>query len=184
MAACLPSCCSLVVNEVDRATLNAVVRRPRVNSGPDPGPHRVGVGDGTAISRIAHELGVTVNTVKLWRRRYERMGLAVCRSGAARTAGGLWPSRARSGHRLTLEPPPEGITHWSARRLGERVGMSETTVWRIWQTAKLKPHRVETFSSARIRRSKPRSAMSSGSIWLHRSGPSCCRSMRRPRSRL
>jgi len=23
--------------------------------------------------------------------------------------------------------------------------MSETTVWRIWQTAKLKPHRVETF---------------------------------------
>ena len=46
---------------------------------------------------------------------------------------------------LTLEPPSDGTTHWSARRLGDRLGMSETTVWRIWQSVGLKPHRVETF---------------------------------------
>ena len=46
---------------------------------------------------------------------------------------------------LTLSEPPAGTTHWSARRLAELAGMSETTVWRIWQTAGLKPHRIETF---------------------------------------
>jgi hypothetical protein len=47
---------------------------------------------------------------------------------------------------LTLEPPPAGTTHWSVRRLAHRVGMSETTVWRIWRSAGLKPHRTETFT--------------------------------------
>jgi len=81
---------------------------------------------------------------------------------------------------LTLEPPTGGATHWSARRLGERVGMSETTVWRIWQTAKLKPHRVETFkfSTDPALEAKVRDVV--GLYMLHRSGPSCCRSMRDP----
>ena len=46
---------------------------------------------------------------------------------------------------LTLSEPPAGTTHWSTRRLAREVGMSETTVWRIWRSAGLKPHRVETF---------------------------------------
>jgi transposase len=46
---------------------------------------------------------------------------------------------------LTLEPPSDGTTHWSARRIALRVGMSITTVQRIWATAGLKPHRTETF---------------------------------------
>ena len=32
-----------------------------------------------------------------------------------------------------------------ARRLANRLTMSETTVWRIWQTVGLKPHRTATF---------------------------------------
>ena len=138
---------ALVVNEADRATLNAVVRAPTSEQRAVTRARIVlASADGTAISRIAHELGVTVNTVKLWRRRYERMGLAglveAARPGRPAVYGRAERDRVIA---LTLEPPPEGITHWSARRLGERVGMSETTVWRIWQTAKLKPHRVETF---------------------------------------
>ena len=46
---------------------------------------------------------------------------------------------------LTLEPPSDGTTHWSARRIAPRVGMSITTVQRIWAEAGLKPHRTETF---------------------------------------
>ena len=46
---------------------------------------------------------------------------------------------------LTLEPPPDGVTHWSVRRLAKRLAMSETTVWRIWRSANLEPHRTETF---------------------------------------
>jgi transposase len=46
---------------------------------------------------------------------------------------------------LTLKPPPRGLTHWSARELGVRTGLSHSTVHRIWQEHSLKPHRVETF---------------------------------------
>jgi transposase len=44
-----------------------------------------------------------------------------------------------------VSPPPEGTTHWSARRLAQRTGISITTIQRIWAEAQLKPHRTETF---------------------------------------
>jgi transposase len=138
---------ALAVNRVDRATLNAIVRAPTSEQRAVTRARVVlASAEGTAISRIAHELGVTVNTVKLWRRRYERTGLAGLVE-APRPGRPVVYGRADRDQviALTLEPPPDGITHWSARRLGERVGMSETTVWRIWQSAKLKPHRTETF---------------------------------------
>ena len=46
---------------------------------------------------------------------------------------------------LTLKPPPRGLTHWSARELAGRTGLSHSTVHRIWQEHSLKPHRVQTF---------------------------------------
>jgi len=45
----------------------------------------------------------------------------------------------------TTLTPPEGMTHWSARRLAQKVGVSHATVHRIWQAYELKPHRIETF---------------------------------------
>ena len=41
------------------------------------------------------------------------------------------------------------MTHWSTRRLAREVAMSETTVWRIWHSVNLKPHRTETFKYSR-----------------------------------
>jgi transposase len=46
---------------------------------------------------------------------------------------------------LTLKPPPAGLTHWSTRELAERVGLSHTTVHRIWRAHALQPHRIQTF---------------------------------------
>jgi len=37
------------------------------------------------------------------------------------------------------------MTYWSARRLAKQVGVSHSTVHRIWQAYDLKPHRVKTF---------------------------------------
>ena len=103
-------------------------------------------GDGVANERIAAELGVDKMTVLLWRRRF----------GAARVAGlrdaprpGRVPTYERAARdrviALTLEPPPDGTTHWSARRMAARTGISITTIQRIWTEAHLKPHRTETF---------------------------------------
>jgi len=102
--------------------------------------------DGVANKRIAAELGVNLMIVRLWRRRFETERLAglrdAPRSGRTPTYTGADRDRVIA---LTLEPPPDGTTHWSAARIASRVGMSITTVQRIWAEARLKPHRTETF---------------------------------------
>ena len=102
--------------------------------------------DGVAIERVAEEVGVAIMTVKLWRRRYARAGLAGL-VDAPRP--GHPPTYTRAGRdrviALTLEPPSDGSTRWSTRRMARRVGMGTTTVQRIWAEARLKPHRTETF---------------------------------------
>ena len=46
---------------------------------------------------------------------------------------------------LTLKAPPAGITHWSAREMAQRTGLSHSTVHRIWQAHNLRPHQLQTF---------------------------------------
>jgi len=46
---------------------------------------------------------------------------------------------------MTLKSPASGVSHWSSRDLSAKVGLSHSTVHRIWQAHALKPHRVETF---------------------------------------
>lgn len=45
----------------------------------------------------------------------------------------------------TLEPPPDGTTQWSVRRLAAATGISSSTVHRIWRDHKLKPHQLRSF---------------------------------------
>lgn len=46
---------------------------------------------------------------------------------------------------LSLKPPPKGLTHWSARELAKRTGVSHMAVHRIWSAHNLKPHQIRTF---------------------------------------
>ena len=137
----------LIVSDLDRAALEAIVRAP---TSQQRAVSRARVvlrsADGLAIERIATETGVALMTVRLWRDRYAQRGLSGLvderRSGRPPIHGREQRDRVIA---MTLKPPPEGTTHRSARRLAKEVGMSETTVWRIWRSAGLKPHRVETF---------------------------------------
>ena len=45
----------------------------------------------------------------------------------------------------TLEEIPDGATHWSKRELAKRVGISPTSVHRIWRAFGLQPWRTEDF---------------------------------------
>ena len=102
--------------------------------------------EGLPIERVATETGVAIMTVKLWRRRYAERGLAGLLDEARPGRPAVYTRADRDRViALTLSPPPAGTTHWSVRRLAREVGMSETSVWRIWQSAGLKPHRVESF---------------------------------------
>lgn len=142
-----PPAPQLVVSPSERAALDRLVRaRTTEQRLAERARIVVRAADGMANKRIAAELGVNLMTVLLWRRRFEAQRLAGLREAPR---PGRPPTYTRADRdrviALTLEPPPDGTTHWSARRIARRVGMSITTVQRIWAEAGLKPHRIETF---------------------------------------
>ena len=46
---------------------------------------------------------------------------------------------------LTNQAPPHEATHWSAAAMAKAVGVSPSSVRRIWAGQGLQPHRVRTF---------------------------------------
>lgn len=42
---------------------------------------------------------------------------------------------------------PKNATHWSTRSLAEELGLSQSTVSRIWRAFNLQPHRADTSDS-------------------------------------
>ena len=77
--------------------------------------------EGAAHVEIANELGVSIPTVLLWRRRFREHGLAGL-------ADAPHPGRPRVYGRDVREQilartltRPEGTTHWSTRRLAQEV---------------------------------------------------------------
>jgi transposase len=97
--------------------------------------------EGASNTEIAREIGVSLPTVGLWRRNFSarRMdGLETApRSGRPRE---ITDDEVQRVLAKTLEPPPDGTTHWSVRRLAAATGISSSTVHRIWRDHKLKPH--------------------------------------------
>ncbi|MGK5534348.1 IS630 family transposase [Streptomyces sp. URMC 129] len=101
---------------------------------------------GHAILEVARRLGVAADTVRTWRRRFlaHRLeGLAdEPRPGAPRKISDADVERVIV---TTLEKAPPNATHWSTRSLAAALGMSQTTVSRIWRAFGLQPHRSQTF---------------------------------------
>jgi len=102
--------------------------------------------EGGQNKRVAAALGVDVNTVSKWRRRFAEHrtdGLQdEPRSGAPRT---IDDARIEATIVRTLESLPPGATHWSSRGMARACGLSTSTVQRVWRAFGLQPHRMETF---------------------------------------
>src|SRR5450759_700938 len=134
-----PPAPQLIVSPSERAALDRLVRaRTTEQRLAQRARIVVRAADGVANKRVAAELGVTLMTVLLWRRRFEAGRLAGLREAPR---PGRPPTYTRADRdrviALTVEPPADGTSHWSARRIASRVGMSITTVQRIWAEAGL-----------------------------------------------
>lgn len=102
--------------------------------------------EGVANTRITKQVGVSLPTVLLWRSRFVEHGLDglvdAPHPGRPRLYGRETRDRIVAE---TLRKPEGSVTHWSRARLADRVGVSASTVGRVWREANLKPHRSETF---------------------------------------
>jgi transposase len=104
--------------------------------------------DGVANYEIARRLEISRNQVIAWRGRFAKGGLVAIESDLPRS--GRKPTiDAAEIVRVTTQTTPEGATHWSTRKLAAKLGISDTTVLKVWQAHGLKPHLVETFKVSR-----------------------------------
>ena len=91
--------------------------------------------DGVANTRIAASLGVTAVTVRAWRTRFAEKGLA--KLGEVREGRGPKPSISveTGGGDRRGDPAfqTKGETHWSTRTMAKQLGVSRSTVQKIWR---------------------------------------------------
>jgi transposase len=107
--------------------------------------------EGKQNQEIARILGVERRTVSLWRRRFVEKRIPGILKDAPR------PGRRRRISaeviadivRKTTQETPEGRTHWSTRSLAKVMGLSPSTIGRVWRSHGLKPHLSRTFKVSR-----------------------------------
>ena len=103
--------------------------------------------DGLQNEQIAVQMDTAPRTVARWRERFLKLGIAGLLKDAAR------PGRAPSISATvvaqviekTTQSSPVNATHWSRSTMAREVGVSDSTVGRIWRANGLKPHRVDSF---------------------------------------
>ena len=100
--------------------------------------------EGGSNLAVAARLGVSRNTVSMRRARFLARRLDGLgdepRPGVPRT---ITDAKVEEVAVRTLEEVPEGAAHWSKREMARRVGISPTSVHRIWRAFGLQPHRIE-----------------------------------------
>jgi transposase len=126
----------------DRNTAQKVVWRARIV---------VLASDGLTASAIAAAVDKSVLTVRRWRRRYVAKGVDGLLRDATRPSRvkPLTAETVKQVVHMTLNEKPPNATHWSVRSMAAVVGISYSSVQRIWQAHGLKPHLVKTFKVSR-----------------------------------
>src|SRR5215467_11167609 len=105
--------------------------------------------DGWSYTQIKHRLHTSAPTISRWKQRFEQEGIAGLepqhKGSQPRVANAQIQARIA---RKTQQKPPDGSTHWSCRKMAEVLGVSKSTVHRVWAQARLKPHRLERYMAS------------------------------------
>src|SRR6201988_3729583 len=136
----------LVLSDAERQTLENWAKRRKTAQGLALRARIVlACAEGRSNTAVAARLRVSRPTVTKWRGRVpgrlEGLGDEP-RPGVPRT---ITDAQVEEVVVRTLEETPEGATHWSKRELAKRVGISATSVHRIWRAFGLQPWRTEDF---------------------------------------
>jgi transposase len=98
---------------------------------------------------IARETRCSVNTVRLWKERFEAEGLAgLYGRHQGREVQAESPELEARILDCTRKGPEDGSTHWSTRKLAAHLGISHMRVARTWAKAGFKPHRLRRYMAS------------------------------------
>jgi transposase len=136
-----------VLTESERADLQGWVRRRKTAAGLALRARIVlAAADGGSNSVVAQRIGVDRGTVRKWRNRFLEQRceglLDEPRPGRPRTVD---DAAIEALITTTLETTPKDATHWSTRSMAEQLGMSQSTVSRVWRAFGLAPHKQQSW---------------------------------------
>ena len=104
---------------------------------------------GKSYLTIRQLLGCNPNYISRWKGRFEAERLAGLYSRhRGRAVEKLTPALEAKILEWTRRPAADGSTHWSSRKLAQRLGVSHMMVARVWRRAGLKPHRIARYMAS------------------------------------
>jgi transposase len=139
---------SIAVTPADRLWLEAIVRD---RNSPQKHVWRARIvlltAEGRGTNAITRLLGKDKTVVWRWQERFMHEGVAGLTRDKTRPSR-IPPLPAATIDRvvgLTNQVPPHAATHWTAPAMAKAVGISPSSVRRIWAGQGLQPHRVRSF---------------------------------------
>jgi transposase len=132
----------------DRLRLEAVVRN---RNAPQKHVWRARIvllsADGLGTNAIMRETGKSKTCVWRWQERFAEQGVDGLLRDKTRPSRipPLPPEIVQRVVELTFSEPPREATHWTGAMMAEAVGISVSSVQRIWRAHGLQPHRVRAF---------------------------------------
>jgi len=107
--------------------------------------------EGKQNQEISKTLRVTRRTVGVWRCRFVEQGIVGILKDAPRAGRrrSIPEETIREIVRKTTQETPAAGTHWSTRSLAKVMGLSPSTIGRMWRSHGLKPHLTRTFKLSR-----------------------------------
>ena len=103
--------------------------------------------DGGGVMAIMREVAVSKTTVWRWQDYFVEAGVAGLVKGRSKPPGKkpIADDIKLKVVEKTVKERPANATHWSVRTMAAEMGISHTSVQRIWNEHGLKPHLVRTF---------------------------------------
>src|ERR1039458_8935969 len=102
---------------------------------------------GHGVTAIMREVGVSKSTVRRWQDYFVEASVEGLVKGRSKPPGKKPISAAIKLEVVekTVKERPANATHWSVRAMAQEMGISHTSVQRIWAEYGLKPHLVKNF---------------------------------------
>jgi transposase len=107
------------------------------------------IASGRSQWAVSRQLGCSINTVRLWLKRFMEERLAGLFSRHRGKIVGQQSAKLEAQILAAArQKPKDGSTHWSTRKLAAELGTNHTRVARVLAKAGLQPHRLRRYMAS------------------------------------